>query len=123
MKVELDLSNYATKSDLKSEAGVDKLQFCKKDVLADSKSDFDKLDIDKLEKVSSGSKNLKRKVDKSNVDKLALALTDLNKLGDEIIKNDVYDELVGKVNVIDTRELALKKQIIMLRSKRLKINV
>ena len=123
MKVELDLSNYATKSDLKSEAGVDTLQFCKKDVLADSKSDFDKLDIDKLEKVSSGSKNLKRKVDKSNVDKLALALTDLNKLGDEIIKNDVYDELVGKVNVIDTRELALKKQIIMLRSKRLKINV
>ena len=123
MKVELDLSNYATKSDLKSEAGVDTLQFCKKDDLANSKSDVDKLDIDKLEKVFSGLKNLKRKVDKSNVDKLALALTDLNKLGDEIIKNDVYDELVGKVNVIDTRELALKKQIIMLRSKRLKINV
>ena len=111
MKVELDLSNYATKSDLKSEAGVDTLQFCKKDVLADSKSDFDKLDIDKLEKVSSGSKNLKRKVDKSNVDKLALALTDLNKPGDEIIKNDVCDELVGKVNVIDTRELVLKNRL------------
>ena len=99
------------------------MQFCKKDDLANSKSDVDKLDIDELEKVSSGLKNLKRKVDKSNVDNLAFALTDLNKPVDEIIKNDVYDELVGKVNVIDTRELALKKQIIMLRSKRLKINV
>ena len=58
-----------------------------------------------------------------NVDNLAFALTDLNKPVDEIIKNDVYDELVGKVNVIDTREIVLKKQIIMLRSKILKINV
>ena len=87
------------------------MQFCKKDDLANSKSDVDKLDIDELEKVSSGLKNLKRKVDKSNVDKLALALTDLNKPGDEIIKNDVCDELVGKVNVIDTRELVLKNRL------------
>ena len=50
MKVGLDLSNYATKSDLKSEAGVDTADFAKKADLASLKSDDDNLDIDKLKK-------------------------------------------------------------------------
>ena len=49
MKVELDLSNYATNSDLKSTAGVDTLKFAEKVDLASLKSEIDKLDIDKLE--------------------------------------------------------------------------
>ena len=49
MKVELDLSNYARKEDLKNATGVDK-----KTDLANLKSHVHKLDIDKLKNVPSG---------------------------------------------------------------------
>ena len=62
--IELNLSNYATKSDLQNAAVVATLQFAKKDDFASLKSEVDQLDIDKLEKVSSGLKNLRSKVDK-----------------------------------------------------------
>ena len=48
VKVELDLSNYETKTDLKNATGVDILDFVKKTDLANLKLDLDKLDIDKL---------------------------------------------------------------------------
>ena len=51
LKVELDLSNYATKTDLKNAAGVDTLKFTKKVDVASLKSNVDKLDIDKLKNV------------------------------------------------------------------------
>ena len=41
IEVELDLSNYATKSDLENATGVDTLQFAKKDDLANLKSEVD----------------------------------------------------------------------------------
>ena len=44
MKVELDLSNYVTKSDFENAAGVHTSKFAKKVDLARSKSDVDKLD-------------------------------------------------------------------------------
>ena len=44
-KVELDLSNYATKSNLKNATGVDKLKFAKKADRAILKSKTDKLCI------------------------------------------------------------------------------
>ena len=49
VKVELDLSNYARKSDLKKATGVDTSSFAKKTDLAGLKSEIDKLDIDKEE--------------------------------------------------------------------------
>ena len=49
-KLELDIPNYATKSDLKNATGVTTLQFAKKADLASLKSDVDELDIDKLKK-------------------------------------------------------------------------
>ena len=48
MKVELDLSNYATKADLKNATEVDTSSFAEKTDLATLKSNGDKLDIDKL---------------------------------------------------------------------------
>ena len=48
VKVELDLSNYATKIDLKNVTGIDTSSFSKKFDLANLKSDVDKLDIDKF---------------------------------------------------------------------------
>ena len=54
VKVKLDLYNYPTKADLKNAAGFDTSRFAKKVDLASFKSEVDKLDIDKLEKVLTG---------------------------------------------------------------------
>ena len=62
VKVELDWSNYATKTDLKNATGVDNSSFAKKVDLASLKSDADKLDIDKLKNVPINLSNLKSKV-------------------------------------------------------------
>ena len=51
VKVELNLSNYATKADLKNAKGVDTSKFAKNVDLANLKSNVDKLDIDKLKNV------------------------------------------------------------------------
>ena len=51
VKVELDLSNYATKSDLKNATGIDTSKFAKKVDLASLKFNVDKLDIDRLKNV------------------------------------------------------------------------
>ena len=77
VKVELDLSNYATKADLKN-ATFDTSSFAKKTNLANLKPDVDKLDIDKLKKVPTKLNNLKSKVDKLDVDKLVPVSVDLN---------------------------------------------
>ena len=54
LNVELDLSNYATKADLKNVTDVDTSDFVKKVDLANLKSNVNKLDIDKLKNVPSG---------------------------------------------------------------------
>ena len=63
IKVELDLSNYVTNSDLRNVTDVDTSQFAKRTDLTSSKSDVNKLDIDKLEKLPSSLSSSKRKVD------------------------------------------------------------
>ena len=69
-KVELDLSNYATKSHLKNATGVDISKFVKKVDLASLKSNVDKLDIDKLKNVPTNLNDLKSRVDELHVGKL-----------------------------------------------------
>ena len=78
--VELDLSNYPTKTDLKTAAGVDTSKFAKKVDLVNLKSNVDKLDTDKLKHVPTNLSDLKSKVDKLDVDKLASVPVDLSKL-------------------------------------------
>ena len=51
MKVELDLSNYATEADLKIVKGADTSKFAKKVDLANLKANIDKLDIDKIKNI------------------------------------------------------------------------
>ena len=60
-KVELELSNYATKKDLQNATGVDTSKFIKQVDSACLKSNIDKLDIDKLKNVPSGLISLKSK--------------------------------------------------------------
>ena len=88
VKVELDLSNYATKADLKNATGVDTSKFAKKVDLTNLKSNVDELDIDKLKNVPSGLSSLKSKVDKLDIGKLETTPVDLSKLSN-VVKNDV----------------------------------
>ena len=90
INVEVDLSNYATKTDIKTISHVDTSSFSLKTNLATLKTEVDKLDVDKLVPVP----------------------VDLSKLSD-VVKNDVvkktkYDKLVAKVNIIDTSGFVLK---------------
>ena len=90
LNVNLDLSNYATKADIKNISHVDTSSFALKTNLASLKTEVDKLDIDKLVPVPVDLSKL------SNVVK------------DNVVKKDVYDKLVVKVNNIDTSEFVLK---------------
>ena len=56
--------------------------------------------------------SLKTEVDKLDIDKLVPVPVDLSKLSDvvknDVVKKDVYDKLVTKVNNIDTSGFVLK---------------
>ena len=90
INVKVDLSNYATKTDLKNVTHIDTSSFALKTNLANLKTEVDKLDIDKLAPVP----------------------VDLSKLSDvvkiDVVKKTVYDKLVVKVNNIDTSDFVLK---------------
>ena len=60
VKVKLDLSNYATKVDLKNDTGVGTSKFAKKVYLANLKSRVDKWDVDKLINAQANLGSLKR---------------------------------------------------------------
>ena len=90
INVKVDLSNYATKKDVKNITHVDTSSFALKANVAILKNKVDKLDIAKLVPVP----------------------VDLSKLND-IVKNDVikkaeYNKSVNKVNNIDTSGFVLK---------------
>ena len=70
IKIKVDLSNYATKADIKNITYVDTSGFALKTNLANLKTEVDKLDIDKLVPVP----------------------TDLSKLSN-VVKNDVVKKL------------------------------
>ena len=80
VKVELDLYNYATKTNLKNATGINTLSFAKKVDLTSLKSNVNKLNIDKLKNVPTNLINVKSKVDKLDVDKLLPVPVDLSKL-------------------------------------------
>ena len=89
-----DLSNYATKTDLKNATGVDTSKLAAKSDLASLKAEVDKIDVGKLKTVPVDLSKL------SNVVK------------NEVVKKTVYDKLVTKVNNIDTNGFALTMTLI-----------
>ena len=91
------------KSDLKNATGVDTSKFTNKVDLASLKSEVDKLDIDKLEKVQTGLNILKIKTDKLDVDKLVLVPVDLSKIND-VVKNDVVKKEVYNAKIKDIED-------------------
>ena len=70
INVKVDLSNYATKADIKNISHVDTSSFALKTNLANLKTEVDKLDIDKLKSLPKKLLNLEIKVDKLDIDKL-----------------------------------------------------
>ena len=130
VKVELDLSNYATKADLKNVKGVDTSDVVKKTESANLKSDVDKSGIDKLKSVPSNLSNLKSKVDKLDIGKLETTSVDLSKISNIVInavaKMTDYNELIKKVNNIkttDTSDLVKKKLTIAQKLMKLKVKL
>ena len=90
IKVKTDLSNYATKTDIKSISHIDTSSFALKTNLANLKTEVDKLDIDKLVPIPADLSKL------SNVVK------------NDVVKKTVYDKLVAKLDNVDTSDFVLK---------------
>ena len=84
----VDLSNYATKSDLKNSIEIDTSKLAAKYDLVSLKAEVDKLDIDKLKSVPTNLSNLKGKVVKLDIGKLETTPVHLSKLSN-VVKNDV----------------------------------
>ena len=84
----VDLSNYASKPDLKNATRTDASKLAAKSDPLSLKTEVDKLDIDKLKSLPTNLSNLKSKVDKLDINKLAHAHVDLNKLSN-VVKNEV----------------------------------
>ena len=108
INVTVDLSNYATKNDIKNITHVDTSSFALKTNLSNLKSEVDKLDVDKLKPIPTDINKLSDVV-KNNVVKK----TDYNKLvtkvdNIDVVKKTDYNKLDTKVNNIDTSGL-LKK--------------
>ena len=88
INIKVDLSNYATKTDIKNITNVVTSGFALKTNLANLKTEHDKLDIDKLKTLPNNLSNLKIEVDKLDIDKLVPVTVDLSKLSN-VVKNDV----------------------------------
>ena len=114
VKLELGLSNYETKADLKNTTGVDTSKFAKIVDLAYLKSNVDKLDIDKPKNVPTNLSNLKSKVGKLDVDKLVPVPVDLSNLNhvlkNDVIKKDGYNAKIKSIEgkITDITNLATK---------------
>ena len=91
INVKVNLSNYATKTDIKNISHVDTSSIALKSNLASLKTEVDKLDLDKLKNFPINLSNLKNKVDKLDVDILVPVPVDLSKLSN-VVKNDVIKE-------------------------------
>ena len=70
--LDLDLSNYATKDDLKNITHVDVSNFASKTNLAALKTEIDKIDTDKLKTVPADLTKLKNIIDNDLVKKKRL---------------------------------------------------
>ena len=99
VKVKLDISYYATKTDLKNATGLDTSGFAKSTDLANLKYHVHKLDIDKLKSVLSNLSNLK----------LETTLVYLSKLSDA-----VKNKAVKKLNIMLRSEILMIKYLILL---------
>ena len=114
IKVELDLANYATKTDLKNITHVDVSTYASKTNIAALKSEVDKIDTDKLKTVPDDLAKLSNVVKNDVVKK-----TDYNAKVTSIegqiagITKNTIDNLadITKLKAVDTNSFALKVKL------------
>ena len=113
IKVELDLSNYATKNDVKNITHVDVSSYATKTNLAALKAEVDKIDVDKLKTVPDDLAKLSNVVKNEVVKK-----TDFS--ADDYVKNtkfsgdiNSFDDKIGKVEkkIFDVSSLETKRNV------------
>ena len=114
IKVELDLTNYATKTDLKNITHVDVSSFASKTNLAALKTEVDKIDADKLNTVPVDLAKLTNAVENDLVKKTVYntKVTSIEGQLAGITKNTI-DNLadITKLKAIDTNSFVLKTKL------------
>ena len=111
IKVELDLSHYATKTDLKNITHVDVSNYVSKTNLAALKTEVDKIDTDKLKTVPNGLAKLSNVV-KNDVVKKTDYNTKVTSIENQIagVTKNTLDNLgdITKLKAVDTGNFVLK---------------
>ena len=111
IKVELDLSNYATKDDVKNITHVDVSSYATKTNLASLKTEVDKIDTDKLKTVAADLTKLSNVVKNDVVKKTdySTKVTNIESQIARLTKNTV-DNLanITKLKAIDTNSFVNK---------------
>ena len=114
IKVELDLANYATKTDLKNITYVDVSSFASKTNLAALKTEVDKIDADKLKTVSVDLAKLTNSVEHDLVKKTVYN-TKVTSIQTQIagLNKNTVDNLadITKLKAIDTNSFVLKTKL------------
>ena len=111
VKVQLDLTNYTTKTDLKNITHVDVSSFASKTNLAALKSEVDKVDTDKLKTAPTDLAKLTNAIENDVVEKTDYntKVTSIEAQIAELTKNTV-DNLadITKLKVIDTNSFVTR---------------
>ena len=114
VKVELDLTNYATKADLKNITHVDVSSFASKTNLAALKTEVDKIDVDKLKTAPVDLAKLTNTV-KNDVVKKTDYNTKVTSIEAQIagLTKNTVDNLadITKLKAIDTNSFVLKTKL------------
>ena len=111
VKVELDLTNYATKTDLKNITHVDVSSFASKTNLAALKTEVDKIDVDKLKTTPADLAKLSNVV-KNDVIKRTDYSTNITSIEAQIagLTKNTVDNLaaITKLKAIDTNSFVTR---------------
>ena len=114
IKVELDLTNYATKTDLRNITHVYVSSFASKTNLAAFKTEVDKIDVDKLKTTPADLAKLSNVV-KNDVVKKTDYNTKVNSIEGQIagVTKNTLDNLndITKLKVVDTSNFVLKTKL------------
>ena len=103
IKVELDLTSYVTKTDLKSITHIDVSSFASKTNLSALKTEVDKIDVDKLKTVPDDLAKLSNVVKNEVVEK-----TDIS--ADDYVKKAKFN---GDINSLDDKIDKVEKRFLM----------
>ena len=103
VKVESDLTNYATKNDLKNLTHVDVSSFASKTNLATLKTEVDKIDTDKLKTAPTDFAKLTNAIENDVVKKTDYN-TKVTSIEAQIVTKNTVDNLadIAKIKAIDT---------------------